>query len=164
MAIIWQKVCKCDRCGHRWIGEAVPYRCAKCKTTKWNEKGIDQTKGEEPVAPVVEVRAGPVAENALVVDKLAALKAQYGIKTGAQLVGGQVADVPRDGDGKRAVELRNFNVSRPGWYDILQRCDQGEILQDKLDRRLWVHQAQQTTARLCRDMAEAERVYGFLEI
>jgi hypothetical protein len=28
--------CRCDLCGHRWISEAKPIRCAKCKSRVWN--------------------------------------------------------------------------------------------------------------------------------
>jgi hypothetical protein len=32
--------CVCDICGHRWISEAKPVRCAKCKTRVWNCDGV----------------------------------------------------------------------------------------------------------------------------
>ena len=28
--------CVCDLCGHRWIAETMPKRCAKCKSRIWN--------------------------------------------------------------------------------------------------------------------------------
>lgn len=34
-------ICKCNRCGHRWLPEnpkKLPKRCAKCKATWWNDK------------------------------------------------------------------------------------------------------------------------------
>lgn len=76
---------------------------------------------------------------------------EVGGAKGAAAPSGQVADI------------RIFDSARPGWYEVLRRCDMGEILRDKFDRRLWVHQAGGTSARLCRDMAEAERVYERLQ-
>ena len=45
--------CCCVPCGHQWISEQVPARCAKCKSRKWNA-GAEEYK---PVQmPVVETR------------------------------------------------------------------------------------------------------------
>lgn len=29
--------CTCERCGHVWISEIVPVRCAKCRSPLWNK-------------------------------------------------------------------------------------------------------------------------------
>lgn len=31
--------CHCEVCGHGWITEVEPKRCAKCKGRKWNASG-----------------------------------------------------------------------------------------------------------------------------
>lgn len=31
--------CHCEVCGHGWIAEVEPKRCAKCKGRKWNASG-----------------------------------------------------------------------------------------------------------------------------
>jgi hypothetical protein len=45
--------CKCDlaKCGHRWISEAKPVRCAKCKSRIWN---CDSVASGVPASGVVE--------------------------------------------------------------------------------------------------------------
>lgn len=43
--------CKCEVCGHEWITEREPKRCAKCKTWRWNFSGRRE-------GAVVSVRMG----------------------------------------------------------------------------------------------------------
>lgn len=34
-------ICKCNKCGHRWLptsAKKLPKRCAKCKTGRWNRE------------------------------------------------------------------------------------------------------------------------------
>lgn len=33
-------ICKCNRCGHRWLPQTkkLPKRCAKCKSEWWNRE------------------------------------------------------------------------------------------------------------------------------
>lgn len=100
----------------------------------------------EPAAQVAEAKS----------EGLEAVKARYGLKSGADLLGG-------NGAGPAApVALRNFNASKSGWYDIVAREDYGEILQDNLDKRFWVHPYGSTSARPCKDLAEARRVFDRL--
>jgi tRNA(Ile2) C34 agmatinyltransferase TiaS len=30
----------CDECGHAWLTDGNPYRCAKCKSSLWNRKVV----------------------------------------------------------------------------------------------------------------------------
>jgi len=40
-----RRVAVCDGCGHVWLPDGYPRRCAKCKSTKWNIGGEDGGSG-----------------------------------------------------------------------------------------------------------------------
>ncbi len=46
MPVELAEVCRCAVCGHRWIAEGVPLRCAKCKTRRWNSEPIKDKRSE----------------------------------------------------------------------------------------------------------------------
>ena len=35
---------KCERCGHVWLSEEEPKRCAKCKTPLWNVSSKEELR------------------------------------------------------------------------------------------------------------------------
>jgi hypothetical protein len=43
--------CECEVCGHGWLARALPGRCAKCKSRKWN--GTNGASG--PMVPREDV-------------------------------------------------------------------------------------------------------------
>jgi hypothetical protein len=69
--------CRCDLCGHRWISEAKPVRCAKCKSRIWNcdDKTVDPvvvesrspgavvSKEEKPKPIIIQEEAKPAARS-----------------------------------------------------------------------------------------------------
>ncbi len=114
----------------------------------WGEE-VGGAKGED----TEKVAAAPTSGQESVQD----LARRLGMKTAAEVGNGAAAP------SGQVADIRIFDSARPGWYEVLRRCDMGEILRDKFDRRLWVHQAGGTSARLCWDMAEAERVYERLQ-
>jgi hypothetical protein len=48
--------CECAECGHSWFSAAIPGRCAKCKSRKWNGVKSGATK---PAKMIIE-RPKPV--------------------------------------------------------------------------------------------------------
>jgi hypothetical protein len=42
VAMAWKMIicAVCDECGHAWLTEGNPYRCAKCKSSLWNRKVV----------------------------------------------------------------------------------------------------------------------------
>jgi hypothetical protein len=44
---------KCGECGHRWLSEEKPKRCARCKSRRWDEGGTTTpaAKGSKKVIP-----------------------------------------------------------------------------------------------------------------
>ena len=114
--------------------------------------------GEDTHTQVSDAARSPVcvAPDAPISDKRAALLSIPGVSLGSQVFGDGVEVV-------KPVELRRFNANRPGWYDVLKRTEYGEVLQDRLDRRIWMHQGGKIDARLCATREEAEGWLGDLE-
>ena len=53
MAWVMRKTAVCDVCGHEWLPEGYPRRCAKCKSGKWNQATKEVPIDPEPGIPVV---------------------------------------------------------------------------------------------------------------
>ena len=51
---------RCDRCGHVWLADSKPKRCAKCKKITWDKDGARSSVVELPLHGASKVR-GDVA-------------------------------------------------------------------------------------------------------
>src|SRR5580765_1334002 len=49
-------VCVCEQCQHAWLATGeLPKRCARCKSSKWNESGVVPEKVVDLDAPIDNV-------------------------------------------------------------------------------------------------------------
>jgi hypothetical protein len=84
--------------------------------------------------------------------KISDLKARLGLKTGAELLGGEVAKPPAvaqpapkprqmcNEDGSDIPAPRKFNPRRPDWYTLVKRSDVYECVQDNETGQYFVQQ------------------------
>jgi len=82
--VAFECVCDLSGCGHRWIAEAMPKRCAKCKSRVWNCDGIPVE--EKAVVEVSRVLVSKPAAQVPPVIKATACKCGA---TGVMIVGGK---------------------------------------------------------------------------
>jgi hypothetical protein len=54
-------VCLCEVCHHAWLSLQRPARCAKCKSTKWNEASVP-TEQVESYPPEPEITSEQAEE------------------------------------------------------------------------------------------------------
>jgi hypothetical protein len=52
---------RCDRCGHVWLADSKPKRCAKCKKITWDKDGaVAQMAEPSVVVAKSDVRVGSI--------------------------------------------------------------------------------------------------------
>jgi hypothetical protein len=44
MSFVQRQVAHCDVCGHEWLTDKVPSHCAKCKSRRWNQGPVKESR------------------------------------------------------------------------------------------------------------------------
>lgn len=105
MGQIQATINQCDVCGHRWLSEEKPKRCAKCKSSKWDAAGLaEQSVITDPLTPAeFQTRMTKLeAENEKLRERLSS-----GEESGAT----SLSD-PRRADRKAAKEKRQTETAK----------------------------------------------------
>ena len=84
--VVFECVCDLSGCGHRWIAETMPKRCAKCKSRVWNCDAVPvENKAVVKVSRVPAMELKP-KEPAKITEPETACKCGA---TGVMIVGGK---------------------------------------------------------------------------